>query len=142
LPLPYLAAADGAARAGLDLTIEVQVASQRMRDEGVDPMRLSRSNTRDLYWTLAQLLTHHTCNGCNLRTGDLLASGTVSGATTDALGCLLELTRRGAAPLTLPTGERRVFLEDGDEVTLRGFCAREGAARIGLGMCRGVVGPG
>jgi len=140
-PLPYLAPGTGAARAGLDLAIEVSITSKRMRDEGEGPARLSLSNARDLYWTPAQLLTHHTSNGCNLQSGDLLASGTVSGPTAEALGCLLEITRRGAAPITLPTGERRVFLEDGDEVTLRGYCARAGAARIGLGACSGVVGP-
>ena len=110
-----------------------------MRDKKVPPLRLSRSTTRDLYWTPGQLLAHHTSNGCNLLPGDLLATGTVSGPTPDALGCLLELTKRGAAPLTLPSGERRAFLEDGDEVTLRGYCARDGAARIGLGECKGEV---
>jgi fumarylacetoacetase len=105
------------------------------------PVRLSRSNTRDLYWTAAQLLTHHASNGCSLKAGDLLASGTVSGPTNDALGCMLELTRRGAAPIKLPTGESRAFLADGDEVTMRGSCERAGAVRIGLGECRGVVLP-
>jgi fumarylacetoacetase len=86
-------------------------------------------------------LTHHASNGCNLRTGDLLASGTVSGATRDSLGCLLEATRRGAEPLQLANGESRGFLEDGDEVILRGYCEREGHARIGFGECRGRVLP-
>jgi fumarylacetoacetase len=102
-------------------------------------VRLSRSNARDLYWTPAQLLTHHTSNGCNLRPGDLLASGTISGPTADALGSLLELTRRGATPLSLPTGEQRAFLEDGDEVVMRGNCAQPGAVRIGFGDCAGRV---
>jgi fumarylacetoacetase len=119
----------------------VSLTSRRMRDEGMTPVRLSRSNTRDLYWTPAQLVAHHASNGCNLRSGDLLATGTVSGPTRDALGCLLELTRRGTEPITLPTGERRGFLEDGDEVILRGSCARSGAVRIGLGECRGEVVP-
>jgi fumarylacetoacetase len=112
-----------------------------MRDQGIAPVRLGRGRVADLYWTLAQMLAHHTSNGCNLRPGDLFASGTVSGPSNDSLGCLLELTRRGAEPLTLPTGESRKFLEDGDEVIMRGFCEREGAARIGLGECRGVVLP-
>jgi fumarylacetoacetase len=92
-----------------------------------------------MYWTAAQLLTHHASNGCNLRPGDLLASGTVSGPTKDSRGCLLELTSRGADPVTLPGGEQRRLLEDGDEVILRGFCEREGFVRIGLGECRGNI---
>jgi fumarylacetoacetase len=92
-----------------------------------------------MYWTPAQMLAHHTSNGCNLRTGDLLGSGTVSGPHEDSLGCLLELTRQGTKPLTLPTGETRQFLADDDEVIFRGSCTRDGYARIGLGECRGVV---
>jgi fumarylacetoacetase len=87
------------------------------------------------------MLTHHASNGCNLRAGDLLASGTVSGPEKENRGCLLELTWRGAEPITLPTGEVRRFLEDGDEVILRGYCEREGFRRIGFGECRGVIVP-
>jgi fumarylacetoacetase len=87
------------------------------------------------------MLAHHTSNGCNLRPGDLIASGTVSGATKDSLGCLIELTQRGAEPVNLPTGEVRRFLQDGDEVILRGYCDREGFRRIGFGECRGIVAP-
>ena len=94
-----------------------------------------------MYWTLAQLVTHHASNGCNLRPGDLLGSGTVSGATKESRGCLLELTWRGSEPLQLPTGETRRFLEDGDEVAFRGYCEREGCRRIGFGDCSGVVVP-
>jgi fumarylacetoacetase len=112
-----------------------------MRDQHQEPMRLSRGRAEDLYWTAAQLVAHHTSNGCRLRPGDLLASGTVSGPTREARGCLLELTWRGAEPLTLPTGETRKFLEDGDEVIMRGYCEREGAVRIGFGECRGRVAP-
>jgi fumarylacetoacetase len=90
---------------------------------------------------VAQLITHHTSNGCNLRPGDLIASGTVSGSEKESRGCLLERTWRGTEPLTLPTGERRAFLEDGDEVALRGFCGRSGFARIGFGECTGRVQP-
>ena len=93
----------------------------------------------DLYWTLAQMFTHHASNGCNLRPGDLFATGTISGAAKNARGCLLELTRRGSEPITLASGETRKFLEDGDEVIMRGFCERSGATRIGLGECRGVI---
>jgi fumarylacetoacetase len=94
-----------------------------------------------MYWTMPQMLTHHASNGCNLRPGDLLASGTVSGADATARGCLLELTVRGTHPVALPTGEHRKFLEDGDEVILRGFCERDGFRRIGLGNCRGAILP-
>ena len=136
-PLPYL---ESRAET-FDLWIEVYLTTARMRDSGQAPFRLSRGNFRDLYWTAAQMLTHHASNGCNLRPGDLLASGTVSGPTPDSLGCLLELTRRGAAPLSLPTGETRAFLADGDEITLRAFCERPGHHRIGFGDCRGIILP-
>jgi fumarylacetoacetase len=110
-----------------------------MREKGIAPHRLSSSNTRDLYWTFAQMVTHHTSNGCNLQPGDLMASGTVSGATKESMGCLIELTGRGAEPINLSTGEVRRFLQDGDEVIFRGYCEREGFRRIGFGECRGVV---
>jgi fumarylacetoacetase len=141
-PLPYLWSETDQARGGVDLVVEVYLASSRMREENIAPVRLSRGRAADLYWTVAQLLTHHTSNGCNLRAGDLFASGTVSGPEKEARGCLLELTWRGAEPITLPTGEVRKFLEDGDEVIMRGACERPGAARIGFGECRGVVVPG
>src|SRR5256885_12861558 len=110
-----------------------------MRKREASPTRLSRASFRNMYWTIAQMLAHHASNGCNLRPGDLLASGTVSGPSRDSLGCLLEITRRGAEPLTLPTGETRRFLEDGDEVALSGWCEREGHARIGFGSCVGTI---
>jgi fumarylacetoacetase len=138
-PLPYLTQTRDTERVGLDITLEVWLSSRQMRDKKLPALRMSRSTTRELYWTPGQLLAHHTSNGCNLQPGDLLATGTVSGPTPDALGCLLELTKRGATPLTLPSGERRAFLEDGDEVTIRGYCSRDGAARIGLGECKGEV---
>jgi fumarylacetoacetase len=138
-PLPYLHSAEDQARGGIDLTVEVWLASQQMRETGAAPMRISRGNFRDTYWTIAQMLAHHTSNGCNLRPGDLFGSGTVSGPTRDSLGCLLELTRRGSEPFRLPTGEERHYLEDGDEVILRGYCEREGSVRIGFGECRGTV---
>jgi fumarylacetoacetase len=140
-PLPYLFDPSDQEHGGLDLWLEVSLLSPRMRESGVAPVVLGRSNFRDMYWTMAQMLTHHASNGCNLRAGDLLASGTVSGAETSARGCLLELTSRGKDPVTLPTGEQRKFLEDGDEVILRGFCERDGFRRIGLGSCRGVILP-
>ena len=102
-------------------------------------MRISRSHLADLYWTAAQFGAHHTVNGCNLQPGDLLGSGTVSGEAKDSRGCLPELTWRGTEPLALPTGAARRFLEDGDEVSMRGTCGRDGFRRIGLGECRGIV---
>ncbi len=140
-PLPYLQTSDNQTRGGLDLQLEVYLSTARMRAHGIDPLRLSRATTVHLYWTLAQMLTHHTSNGCNLQPGDLFATGTVSGPTKDSRGCLLELTWRGREPLTLPGGETRSFLEDGDEVILRASCEQPGKVRIGLGECRGTVMP-
>ncbi len=140
-PLPYLFCPSDQEQGGLDLWLEVSLLSPRMRKASIAPVVLGRSNFRDMYWTMAQMLTHHASNGCNLRAGDLLASGTVSGADKTARGCLLELTSRGKDPVTLPTGEHRKFLEDGDEVILRGFCERDGFRRIGLGSCRGTILP-
>ena len=140
-PLPYLADTAKAAAGAIDVRVEVLLRTARMREQQAAPARLSHSTLADLYWTPAQLVAHHTSNGCNLRPGDLLGSGTISGASPDARGCLLELTRRGAEPIELPNGESRRFLEDGDEVILRGWCEREGFARIGFGDCTGVVLP-
>jgi fumarylacetoacetase len=137
--LPYLHSRRNAESGALAVIVEVYLASARMRELEMEPHRVSRGSAADLYWTPAQLIAHHTSNGCNLRPGDLLASGTISGPAKESRGCLLELTWRGAEPLTLPSGETRKFLEDGDEVIMRGYCEREGAARIGFGECRGVV---
>lgn len=138
-PLAYLDAAADRARGGFGVTLEVSLLTAKMRDGGMPPHRLSQSEASSLYWTPAQLLTHHASNGCNLRPGDVLGSGTVSGPTDNSRGCLLEITRRGADPMTLPGGETRTFLLDGDEVIMRGWCERPGAARIGFGECRGTV---
>jgi fumarylacetoacetase len=140
-PLPYLASDDNERLGGIAITLEVSLSSSRMRAEGQPPMRVSLGSFTAMYWTVAQLVAHHTSNGCNLQPGDLIASGTVSGPSPDSRGCLLERTWRGAEPLTLPTGESRKFLEDGDEVILRGWCEREGYRRIGFGECRGIVAP-
>jgi fumarylacetoacetase len=140
-PLPYLIGASDRARGAFDVSLAALISSAKMRADGLPPQRLSASNLQDLYWTLGQMAAHHASNGCNLRPGDLLASGTVSGPSRDACGSLLEVTWRGAEPITLPSGEQRRFLEDGDEVILRGECRRPGAASIGLGECRGVVLP-
>ena len=140
-PLEHLDSPTNRTRGGIDLVLEVSLMTQAMRDADADAALLTRGNFRDLYWTAAQMVTHHASNGCNLRPGDLLASGTVSGAAKDSRGCLLELTWRGSEPITLPSGETRSFLADGDEVIIRGFCENENAVRIGFGSCRGGVLP-
>ncbi len=138
-PLPYLQ--PGPAPGGFDVTLEARLSSQAMREQGLEPARVTRSRLANLYWTFAQMIAHHTSNGCNLRPGDLLASGTVSGPDEEARGCLLEATLGGRKPLRLPSGQVRRFLEDGDEVVLTGYCEREGFRRIGLGECRGRIQP-
>jgi fumarylacetoacetase len=140
-PLPYLSSAVDTESGGLSAVLEVYLASEEMRNSQISPMLLSRSSFQGMYWTVAQMLTHHASNGCNLCTGDLLASGTVSGTTPDSRGCLLELTSRGSNPLTLPTGEERKFLMDGDEVIMRGYLEAAGRPRIGFGECRGTILP-
>ena len=130
-PLPYLRLDPDYA---YDINVEVLLRTKRMQT----PMSVSRGNFREMYWTVAQLIAHHTSNGCNLRPGDLLASGTISGETKESRGCLLERTWRGSEPLQLPDGETRRFLEDGDEVILRAWCEKEGL-RIGFGECRGTI---
>jgi len=132
-PLPHLASSGEDA---YDITLEVWLRSKQMPA----PLRVSRTNFASMYWTFAQMVAHHTSNGCNIRPGDLIASGTVSGPLKENRGCLLEVTWRGTEPLELPTGEVRRFLEDGDEVIFRGWCEKPGLRRIGLGECRGIVG--
>jgi fumarylacetoacetase len=140
-PLAYLTDARDRSAGGIDLTLEVWIRTEQMREAGTAAVRLSSGNFARMYWTLGQLLTHHASNGCNLRPGDLLASGTVSGPTKESRGSMMELASRGAEPITLPNGETRGFLADGDEVILRGWCERAGAARVGLGECRGTLLP-
>lgn len=135
--LPYLCPPDAAAPGGFDIQLEVWLATEK---SGSESMRLSRSSYRP-YWTIAQMVTHHTQNGCNLRPGDLLGTGTQSGPVNGEEGCLLELSRGGRKPVILPNGESRTFLEDGDIVTMYGWCERDGYARIGFGECRGMVLP-
>lgn len=138
-PLPYLYSEENENAGGIDITLEVLIQTAKMREEKIEPVRLSKGNFKDMYWTIAQLLTHHTSNGCNLQTGDLFASGTISGETKDSYGSMMELSWRGTNPITLPNGETRKFLEDGDEIIMRGYCEREGFRRIGFGECRGIV---
>ncbi len=136
-PLPYLNLPNRDC-GGIDLTLEVYLASESMRRAGTAPMLVSRGNLRHLYWTLPQLVTHHASNGCNLRPGDLLATGTVSGPEVGSEGCLLEKRDR-PEPVRLPNGEERVFLEDGDQVVFRGYCQKPSWPRIGFGECTGTI---
>lgn len=125
-----------------DIQLEVWLQTAAMREAGQPGVRLSRGNAAEAaYWTAAQLVAHHTMGGCNLQPGDLLGSGTLSGSGPDQAGSLLELTQGGKQPIALPNGETRSFLADGDTLTLRGFCERAGARRIGLGGCSGTVQP-
>jgi fumarylacetoacetase len=147
-PLPYLQAKDR--NWGLDIRLEVLLSSAKMRAAGTAPVRLSRGNLSTMFWTFPQMIAHHTSNGCNMMPGDLIASGTISGPEAESRGCMLELTWVGNGadgkqlprkPVSLPTGETRTFLEDGDEVIMRGWCEKPGLRRIGFGECRGVIAP-
>lgn len=154
-PLAYMDSPTNRTAGGFDITLEVHLATAQMRAKNIAPVRLSKGNFKDMYWTLAQMVAHHTVNGCNLQPGDLLGSGTVSGTARDARGSLLELTWDGdpfanppvvvpgtqRTPIKLPTGEERKFLADGDEVIMRAYCERDGFRRIGFGECRGIITP-
>jgi fumarylacetoacetase len=140
-PLPYLADADNEARGHFDLRIEMYLRSERMRREKMPAHRVSAATYASCYWTPAQIVAHHASGGCNLQPGDLLGSGTISGPQEGSQGALIEVTRGGKQPLTLPTGETRAFLADGDEVIERGYCARDGFVRIGFGEAAGVIQP-
>jgi len=137
-PLEYLVSKDDFL---IDLRLEVLISSAAMREKGTAAHQISSGNLKDLYWTFSQMIAHHTSTGCNLRPGDLLASGTISGAEEDERGCLLERTWRGEKPIKLPDGSTRKFLEDGDEVIMRGWCEKRGATRISLGEVRAIVQP-
>ena len=141
-PLPaYLRSSANEAAGGIDVRLEVDLATSTMRARGEPPQRLSSTSFRHSYWTVAQLVAHHTINGCNLRPGDLLGTGTQSGPAAGEAGSMLELGGGGKHPLAGGAGETRAFLEDGDVVTLRGWCERPGAARIGFGEARGLILP-
>jgi len=148
-PLPHLFDETDQSRGGFDITLEVRLQSAKMAAAKMPAVVLSRSNAfKDMYWTFAQMIAHHTSNGCNLLPGDLLASGTVSGPESTSRGCMLELTWDGSTPdgkprprkpITLPTGESRTFLADGDTVELVGWCEKPGFKRIGFGSCSGTI---
>ena len=138
-PLPYLDSEHNRAAGAFDIQLKITLATPAMREAELPAHTICQTSYRHAYWTLAQLITHHTVNGCNLQAGDLLGSGTLSGPEPHQLAAMLEITQGGKIPLTLPNGEQRVFLEDGDQVTLRGWCATKDAARIGFGECIGTV---
>ena len=140
-PLPYLSGAANSAEGALDIQLEALIETPKLRAAKAPPARMALTNYSHAYWTAAQLVTHHTVNGCNLQPGDLLGTGTLSGPTLDSACALIELTTGGKHPLQLPNGEQRTWLEDGDTVILRGWCERPGAARIGFGECVGTVLP-
>ncbi|MGR4868761.1 fumarylacetoacetase [Variovorax sp. LARHSF232] len=141
-PLPYLESPANRESGALGITLEVWLQTAKMREAGQPPVMLSHGNAAEAaYWTVAQLITHHTVNGCNLQPGDLLGSGTLSGPKPEEAGSLLELTTGGKNPIQLPNGESRGFLEDGDTLVMRGYCERAGAVRIGLGEVSATVLP-
>ena len=140
-PLPYLWDEADQAHGAYAITLEAHIATARMRDEGIAPHRLSRGPAGNMYWTVAQMVAHHASNGCNLTPGDLLGTGTISAPSDDGYGSLLEISRGGQQPVTLPGGETRAFLEDGDMLVLTGRMQAEGFAPIGFGPCLGIVSP-
>ncbi|NBF02342.1 fumarylacetoacetase [Pseudomonas sp. Fl5BN2] len=140
-PLPYLLDQRDQAAGGFDIELEVLLTTQAMREQGLPAHRLTLSNTQHMYWTVAQMVAHHSVNGCQLQAGDLFGSGTLSGPQSGQFGSLLEITEGGKKAIELASGEVRKFLEDGDEIILRGRCSREGFASIGFGECRGTVQP-
>lgn len=150
-PLDYLASDANETQGGVDINLEVFLSSQQMRDQSIPAQKLSSGNFTNMYWTVAQMLTHHSSNGCNLQPGDMMASGTVSGPERESRGCLLELTWDGDAdnpvpgtqrtPIQLTTGETRKFLADGDELTMAGYCENGTHRRIGFGVCSGIILP-
>ncbi|HVZ45839.1 MAG TPA: fumarylacetoacetase [Ramlibacter sp.] len=140
-PLAYLESADNRAQGAIDIRLEAWLDTGKSRAGHAGPTRLSHTSFRHQYWTPAQMLTHHTMGGCNLQSGDLLGSGTISGPGPGEAGAMIELTLAGRKPLVLANGEERGFLQDGDAVTLRGWCEAPGRARIGFGECRGTVLP-
>ena len=139
-PLPYLASEREGDSGGYDLSLSSSLLTPRLRQAGQAPERVTSTNFKHMYWTFAQMVTHHASNGCNLMPGDLIGSGTTSGPTDESRACLAELTARGSKPLNLANGEARAWLEDGDEVIFRGRAERDGFVSIGFGECRGMIG--
>ena len=140
-PMAYLWDEQDQASGAYGIGLEVRISTAKMREQGLPAVSLSRGPASNLYWTLAQLVAHHTVGGCDLRPGDLLGTGTISTPDDSGLGSLLELTKGGAQAITLPTGETRTFLQDGDELTIAARAQADGRVSIGFGECRGVIEP-
>jgi fumarylacetoacetase len=140
-PMDYLWDEQDQAAGAYALGLEVLISTAKMREQGLAPVRISQGPASNLYWTLAQLVAHHTVGGCDLRPGDLLGTGTISTPDDSGVGSLLELTKGGTQAITLPTGESRTFLQDGDELTIAARAQADGAVSIGFGECRGVIEP-
>ena len=139
--MPYLDSAALRSEGAFDIQLEVLIETALMREQRSAPHRICLTSYRHAYWTISQLVAHHTVNGCNLQPGDLLGTGTLSGPTESEAGALIELTHGGKLPITLPNGESRAFLADGDSITLRAHCEKPGAPRVGFGACTGTVLP-
>jgi fumarylacetoacetase len=140
-PMPYLESENNRASGAFDIQLQVALETQTMREKNEAAVKLSQSNFVDSYWTVAQMVAHHTVNGCNLRAGDMFGSGTQSGPNPDEAGSMLELSNAGSEPISLPNGEKRTFLEDGDNVIMSGYCKKDGAARIGFGLVSATILP-
>jgi fumarylacetoacetase len=140
--LPYLVTTTGGSGDALSIQLEVYLTTARMRQQGLPPLRLSAGRASDMYWTVAQMIAHHTVNGCNLMPADLLGSGTISSAQPGGAGCLLEISQNGKQPLELPSGELRSYLEDSDEIRLKATASAEGFRPIGFGDCVAIVAGG
>jgi fumarylacetoacetase len=138
-PLPYLWDDMDQQEGAFDIALEALLMTEGLRAKGLPPHRMSASNATDLYWTVAQMIAHHSCNGCNLAAGDLFGTGTISGPTPEGYGSLMELSADGSRHITLPSGETRTFVEDSDEVIFRACCRKSGFAAIGFGECRGCI---
>jgi len=140
-PMPYLESEGNRAKGSFDIQLQALLETQAMREKNEEAVQMSQSNFKDSYWTVAQMVAHHTVNGCNLRAGDMFGSGTQSGPNPEEAGSMLELSNAGADPISLPNGEQRTFLEDGDNVIMKGWCQKDGAARIGFGSVSAIILP-
>jgi len=135
-PLPYLNSLNNELHGGIEIHLEIYLQTELMKQKQLPPQRIIRSEfSKAAYWSIAQLITHHASNGCNLNAGDLLGTGTLSGPSADEVGSLLELTKGGKDPIELEHGEKRSFLENGDTVIFKAYCEKDGQVRIGFGDC-------
>lgn len=140
-PMPYLESPQNREIGAFNIQLQALLETATMRSQSQPAVQLSQSNFNDSYWTVAQMVAHHTVNGCNLQSGDMFGSGTQSGPNPEEAGSMLELSNAGSEPIALPNGETRTFLEDGDNVIMKGWCQKEGAARIGFGEVSAIILP-